>query len=81
MLSIKAKLSHNPHTGDKGETKYSSYSFLTLALDGVSVSNMPWLCFTPGKRTPSTHWIGGWVGVRDGLDIYTLSIYKNNTYL
>jgi hypothetical protein len=21
----------------------------------------------PSKRTPSTHWIGGWVGPRDGL--------------
>jgi hypothetical protein len=24
--------------------------------------------FTPGKRTPGTHWIGGWVGPRAGLD-------------
>jgi hypothetical protein len=28
---------------------------------------MPWPCFTPGERTPGTHWIG-WVGPRAGLD-------------
>jgi len=25
-------------------------------------------CFTPGKETPSIYWIGGWVGLRAGLD-------------
>jgi hypothetical protein len=24
--------------------------------------------FTPGKRTPTTNWIGGWVDLRAGLD-------------
>jgi hypothetical protein len=24
--------------------------------------------FTPGERSPGTHWIGGWVGPRAGLD-------------
>jgi hypothetical protein len=24
--------------------------------------------FTPGEKAPSTHWIGGWVGPRAGLD-------------
>jgi hypothetical protein len=24
--------------------------------------------FTPGEITPGTHWIGGWVGPRAGLD-------------
>jgi hypothetical protein len=23
---------------------------------------------TPGKSPPGTHWIGGWVDLRDGLD-------------
>jgi hypothetical protein len=32
----KLKLSHYCHAGAKGERKYSSYSFLTSALDGVS---------------------------------------------
>jgi hypothetical protein len=30
------KLSHNRYVGDKRERKYSSYSFLISALDGVS---------------------------------------------
>jgi hypothetical protein len=25
-------------------------------------------CFIPGERAPSTHWIGGWVDPRAGLD-------------
>jgi hypothetical protein len=25
-------------------------------------------CFTSGEREPSTHWIGGWVDPRAGLD-------------
>jgi hypothetical protein len=24
--------------------------------------------FTPGERAPGTHWAGGWVDLRDGLD-------------
>jgi hypothetical protein len=44
----------------EGERKYSCYSFLTSALDGVSI--------TSRERTPGTHWIGGWVGLRAGLD-------------
>jgi hypothetical protein len=29
---------------------------------------MPRPLFTPGERTPGTHWTGGWVGPRAGLD-------------
>jgi hypothetical protein len=29
----------------------------------------------PGKRAPSTHWIGGWVGPRTGLD----TVVKRNS--
>jgi hypothetical protein len=25
--------------------------------------------FTPEERTPGTHWIGGWVGPRAGLEV------------
>jgi hypothetical protein len=32
------------------------------------VSITPRSRFTPGERTPGTHWIGGWVGPRAGLD-------------
>jgi hypothetical protein len=24
--------------------------------------------FTPGERAPGTHWTGGWIGPRTGLD-------------
>jgi hypothetical protein len=32
------------------------------------VSVTPWPLFTPGERTPGTHWTGSWVGPRSGLD-------------
>jgi hypothetical protein len=54
------------HLGDR---RYSSYSFLTSALEGgevVSITPRPH--FTPGKIVPGTHCIGGWVGPRAGLD-------------
>jgi hypothetical protein len=35
---------------------------------GWVVSVMPRPRFTPGERTPGTHWIGGWVDLRAGLD-------------
>jgi hypothetical protein len=37
--------------------------FLTLALDGGE-----WSALHPCHFTPFTHWIGGWVGPRAGLD-------------
>jgi hypothetical protein len=52
-----------------GGRRYSSYSFLTSALDGGEWSaSRPGRVLPPGKRTPGTHWIGGWVGPRAGLD-------------
>jgi hypothetical protein len=35
---------------------------------GWVVSVTPRPRFTPGVRTPGTHWTEGWVGPRDGLD-------------
>jgi hypothetical protein len=43
-------------------------SFLTTALDGGEWSASRPGRFTPEERTPGTHWIGGWVGPRVGLD-------------
>jgi hypothetical protein len=43
--------------------------FLTSALDGGEWSGSRPGRFTPGEETPSTHWIGGWVGTRAGLDV------------
>jgi hypothetical protein len=42
--------------------------FLTSALVGGEWSASCTCHFTPGKRTLSAHWIGGWVGPRAGLD-------------
>jgi hypothetical protein len=39
-----------------------------LALAGGEWSNSRLGSFTPGERAPGTHWIGGWVGPRAGLD-------------
>jgi hypothetical protein len=51
------------HEDASGERKYSSYSFLTSALDRVSDQRHARLLF------PSvTRWIGGWVGSSPGLD-------------
>jgi hypothetical protein len=48
---------------------YSSYSYLTSALDGVSGQHHAARPrFTPREMIPGTHWTGGWVGPRAGLD-------------
>jgi hypothetical protein len=42
--------------------------FLTPALVGGEWSDSRPGHFTPGERVPGTHWIGGWVSPRAGLD-------------
>jgi hypothetical protein len=42
--------------------------FLTSALVGGEWSASRPGRFTPGERAPGTHWIGGWVDPRAGLD-------------
>jgi hypothetical protein len=42
---------------------------LTLALDGGEWSASHPGHFTPRKRAPGIHWIGGWVGPRAILDM------------
>jgi hypothetical protein len=42
--------------------------FLTSALAGGEWSASRLGRFTPGERSPGTHWIGGWVDPRAGLD-------------
>jgi hypothetical protein len=42
--------------------------FLTLALAGGEWSVLGPGRFTPTERAPGTHWIGGWVDPRAGLD-------------
>jgi hypothetical protein len=50
-----------------GEWRYSSIHSLTPALDGGEWSASRGR-FTPRERAPGTHWRGGWVGPRAGLD-------------
>jgi hypothetical protein len=52
IIKVKVKLSRYTPWRHMGERRYSSYSFLTSALDGgewVSVTPRP--RFTPGERT------------------------------
>jgi hypothetical protein len=51
-----------------GERRYSSYSFSTSALDGVSGQRHAPAALYPQVRTPGTHCTGGWVGPRASLD-------------
>jgi hypothetical protein len=45
-----------------GEVDIQINIFLTLAFGGE------WSASRPGRFTPDTHWIGGWVGPKAGLD-------------
>jgi hypothetical protein len=47
---------------------YSSYSFSTSTLDGMSIQNHSPAALYPGEWTSGTHWTGGWVGPRASLD-------------
>jgi hypothetical protein len=57
----KVKLSLYRHTDTKGESKYSSYSFLTSALDGVSGQLHSPAELYIREWIPDTYWIPGWV--------------------
>jgi hypothetical protein len=56
------------HGGVLGEWRYTSTHSLTSALDGGEWSASRPGRFNPRVRAPSTHWVGGWVGSRVGLD-------------
>jgi hypothetical protein len=43
-------------------------SLLTSAIDGGEWSASRLSCINPWETTPGTHWIRGWVGLRDDLD-------------
>jgi hypothetical protein len=53
------------------EMMYSSYSFKTSALDGVSGRRHAPAALYPRGKDPGTHCTGGWVGPRAGLDTET----------
>jgi hypothetical protein len=66
--SYKVKLSRYCHAADKGERRYSSYSFVTSALDGVSGQRHALAALNPRERTPDNHCTGGWVSLRAALN-------------
>jgi hypothetical protein len=51
-----------------GEVDIQIHIFLTWVLAGGDSSALRPGRFTPGERIPGTHWIGGWVDPRAGLD-------------
>jgi hypothetical protein len=51
-----------------GAVEVYTHVFLTSALVGGERSASRPDRFTPGERPPGTHWIGGWVNPRAGLD-------------
>jgi hypothetical protein len=63
------EFSHVRNMGtEKSHEKISVRIFLTSALAGGEWSASRPGCFTPGESAYGTHWIGGWVDPRDGLD-------------
>jgi hypothetical protein len=82
------------HEGVLEEWSYSSTHSWPFALEGVEWSASHPGRFTSRERARSTHWIGGWVGSRDGLDagleppdyparspaLYHWAIFKNIIY-
>jgi hypothetical protein len=61
-------MSRYRHSGAKEEMKYSPYLFFTSAVEGVNGQCHAPAALCPREITPVTHWIGGWVGLRAGLD-------------
>jgi hypothetical protein len=51
-----------------GEVDTYTHIFLTSAVYGDERSDPLRGRFTSGERAPGTHWIGGWVGLRTGLE-------------
>jgi hypothetical protein len=68
-VCFKQKLSHYApwrHLGGEGLQHLLILDLGTRR--GWVLSVTPRLCFSPGERTPGTHWTGSWVGPRAGLD-------------
>jgi hypothetical protein len=63
-----------------GEYIYRS-TFLDLVLVGGEWSASRSCRFTPGERAPVTHWIGGSVDPRAGLDDVDLNTYVTSNFL
>jgi hypothetical protein len=64
----KVKLSATPCRRLVGQEIIAPNHFWPQHCMGWVVSITPRPRFTPGERTPGTHWTGGWVGLRAGMD-------------
>jgi hypothetical protein len=53
--------------------------FLALKLAGGEWSASRPGLFSSRKRAPGTHWIGGWVGPRDGMKVVEKILYFTGT--
>jgi len=57
------------HEGILGSENMAN-AFSTSPPDGHSTWSAPCCkCITPGKRNPADHWTGGWVELRNSLDV------------
>jgi hypothetical protein len=64
---------------EHGGVDVQIHIFLTSTLAGGEWSASRPGSFTPGERAPDTHWIGGWVGPRAGLDDTEKILYPTGT--
>jgi hypothetical protein len=65
------RLTSGSRTHTKAETSIKQtlcFGTATLGTVGIELLASRPRCFTTGERAPGTHWIGGWVGPRAGLD-------------
>jgi hypothetical protein len=66
VLSVSAKKPHTHTHTHKGRAEVQLHWFLTSALDGGQL-------YAPAALDPvknhGTHWTGGWVGSRAGMDV------------
>jgi hypothetical protein len=51
-----------------GGVELQLHAFFDFSTDGGERSASLPDCFTPGERAPGTHWIGGCMGPRAGMD-------------
>jgi hypothetical protein len=67
MLSLCLTIKHYAMKAYGGVDVYIHIFLISALVGGEWSPSRPGL-FTPGERAPCTHWIGGWVGPRAGLD-------------
>jgi hypothetical protein len=67
-VKVKLSLCSNYVMKAYGELDIQIHIFLTSALVGGEWSASCLCGFTPREMYPGTHWLGGWVGLKYGLD-------------